>query len=144
VRKKRRDEAVLLGGVGVMYSLRAGSPCRPRGAADWKISPLSERTMGVGPLGAAFRSAGWQASSRARSASLARATQGELEADDLAVVAVNHGGQVPHPSRPQGMCVTSIGPALVAGLRSRDHAVDSGPRRGRALVHEPALELEHP
>jgi len=75
---------------------------------------------------------------------LGTATQGDLEADDLAVVAVDDGGQVGPAVDAAGDVREIHRPALVAHSRPRAATLDARPGRDLPLVDEPSLVLEDP
>jgi hypothetical protein len=84
-----------------------------------------------------------QAASSARSASLARPPPGELVADELAIVAVDHRREM----RPPVRATVDVGdvhrPPLVAPTCTAPSALHAGPRRRLPLMDKPALEHQH-
>src|SRR5262249_27889949 len=71
---------------------------------------------------------------------LGPASSGELMADELAVVAVDHRSEV-GPAVWPAVDVSDVGrPALVAARRLAASPLDPGPWGRHPLVHEPALE----
>ena len=103
--------------------VRGLSSPRPRQALRkrrlWKTSPLSLRSTGVGPSGRRVPKRLMQASSMARSASLARPRRANSK-PMTSVVAVDDDGQV-GPAVPSTEYVSHVrGPPLVALLRDAD------------------------
>jgi hypothetical protein len=142
--KEALDHAILLGRIG-RDELLAQAIIAARGA---KAPALKDQTIiAAHHRGRTIRTQGTEACQAGlleRPLGFLSATaQCELKAHDLAVVTVNHRGEMTPAVSSAGDVGQVHGPPFIAPLGTALKSLNSRPRRHRTLMDEPTLEPKH-